>query len=186
MRVVSSGLSTLALVALVLSGCQSSRITGIDTAPAASPVAAAPAGTVTSAPLPAPTAPQPVTPPVTDPAQFPAAPTAPAATAPTAPAGEQVASAAVDLKVSNVVGGWRASGATEPCQMMISQTKTGQGFRAAPRRCTGELQKLASWQLAGKMMVFYDEGGNVIARLFGTGSGLSGQTTGGQSITLNR
>ena len=91
-----------------------------------------------------------------------------------------------DLTVLSVVGGWRASGATTPCQMMISQTKTGSNFKAAPRKCTGELQKLGAWKIGGKQLTLLDDSGNEIARLYSAGGGFSGQTSGGSAISLTR
>lgn len=184
MRIVSSGLSTLALVALVLSGCQSSRITGIDTAPP--PVYSAPAGTVASAPLPAPTAPKPVTPPVTDPSAFPTAPTAPAVTTPTAPATQVASASGPDVTVGSVAGVWNVSLAGQSCKVATPQTKFGQGFRAGPLKCPAEMANVKSWNVAGKQLVMYDEGGATIARLYSTGNGFSGQTAGGAPISFSR
>jgi hypothetical protein len=184
MRSISSGFITVALVSLLLAGCQSDRISGIDSGPA--PIAAAPAGKVATAPLPAPTAPQvDAAAPVTDPSQFPQAPTAPAVPAPTTDT--QVASAAgPDVTVGSVAGVWNVSLSGQNCKVATPQTKFGQGFRAGPLKCPAEMANVKSWNVAGKQLVMYDEGGATIARLYSTGSGFSGQTAGGAPITLTR
>ena len=74
MRTLKVSLTTVALTTMLLAGCQSDRISGINTT--YEPIPAAPAGNVQQSQLPAPTAPPPVTAPVTDATQFPAAPTA--------------------------------------------------------------------------------------------------------------
>jgi Protease inhibitor Inh len=184
MRAVSSGLATVALVGFLLAGCQSDRISGIDTGPTA--ISAAPAGTVTSAPLPAPTGPKPVIAPVTDATQFPAAPTAPGVVAPVAET--QVASATgPDVTVGAVAGVWNVTLAGQSCKVATPQTKFGQGFRAGPLKCPGEMANVKSWNVAGKQVVLYDEAGTTIARLYSTGgAGFSGQTSGGSAISFSR
>ena len=185
MRAISGGLSTLALVGFMLTGCQSDRINGIDTGPTS--IAAAPAGTVTSAPLPAPSVPQPVTPPVTDPSAFPTAPTPPAtATAPTIPNTQVASATGPDVTVGSVAGVWNVSLAGQSCKVATPQTKFGQGFRAGPLKCPAEMANVKSWNVAGKQLVMYDESGATIARLYSTGNGFSGQTSGGAPITFSR
>ncbi|MGL4489814.1 MAG: protease inhibitor Inh/omp19 family protein [Rhizobiaceae bacterium] len=181
MRANSGSWTMVVLAGLLVSGCQSDRISGIDSGPA--PVAAAPAGTVTAAPLPSPAAPKPV---VTDPSAFPTAPTAPVdATAPAA-AAEVASAAGPDVTVGSVAGVWNVSLAGQSCKVATPQTKFGQGFRAGPLKCPAEMANVKSWNVAGKQLVMYDEGGATIARLYSTGSGFSGQTAGGAPITFSR
>jgi Protease inhibitor Inh len=187
MRLRSMASSALVVSALAVSGCQSSRMSGIDTTP--EPVAAAPTGVVQQSQLPPPTNPQGTTANSTD---FPVAPTAPAA--PAAPAaGTQVASAATaaapsgpDLTVGSVAGVWGVSVAGQNCKIATPQTKYGQGFRAGPLKCPGEMANVKSWNVAGKQLTLYDEGGSPVARLYGAGGGFSGQTSGGSPISLSR
>ncbi len=185
MRAISGGFTAVALVATMLAGCQSDRISGIDTGPA--PVAAAPAGTVSSAPLPAPSAPKPITPPVTDPSAFPSAPAAPTtATEPTTPNTQVASATGPDVTVGSVAGVWNVSLAGQSCKVATPQTKFGQGFRAGPLKCPAEMANVKSWNVAGKQLVMYDESGATIARLYSTGGGFSGQTAGGAPITFSR
>jgi hypothetical protein len=192
MRAIASGISTIALVGLVLSACQSNRISGIDTT--YEPLPAAPAGNVQAAPLPAPTAPKPIVPPVktTDATQFPSAPTAPGAAntipgATPAIANTQVASASgPDVTVGAVAGVWTVSLAGQSCKVATPQTKFGQGFRAGPLKCPAEMANVKSWNVAGKQLVMYDESGATIARLYSTGNGFSGQTAGGAPVKFSR
>lgn len=142
---------------LFMAGCQSDRISGIDTySPASpSPVTAAPSGNVQQSQLPPPS--KPAAPAVTDPTQFPSAPTtpqietAPAATAPAA--GTQVAANAPDVTVGAVAGVWNVSTGGASCKVATPQTKYGQGFRAGPLRCPGDMANVKSWNVAGKQLV---------------------------------
>ena len=195
MQTIHKSAALAALSMLLLAGCQSTRMDSIDTAP--TPVYAAPAGTVTQNQLPAPTSPAPViagqttpgviAPGMTDPNAFPAAPVAPnAPAAGTQPV--QVASAGgADVTVSSVAGVWSVSLAGQNCKVATPQTKYGQGFRAGPLKCPGEMANVKSWNVAGKQLSLYDESGATIARLFTTTPGrFDGQTTGGSPITLSR
>jgi Protease inhibitor Inh len=180
------GSSALVISALAMAGCQSSRMSSIDTGP--EPVAAAPTGVVQQSQLPPPTNPQGT---AANSAQFPAPPTTPAASA--APAQTQVASAATaaapsgpDLTVGGVAGVWGVNVAGQNCKIATPQTKYGQGFRAGPLKCPGEMANVKSWNVAGKQLTLYDESGSPVARLYGAGGGFSGQTSGGSAISLTR
>lgn len=177
--------------ALFVAGCQSDRIGGIDTySPVSpSPVTAAPSGNVQQSQLPPPSKPD--TPAVTDPAQFPTAPTSPqtpatpSATDPAA--GTQVASNAPDVTVGSVAGVWNVNTGGASCKVATPQTKYGQGFRAGPLKCPGDMANVKSWNVAGKQLVLYDEGGQTIARLYQSAPGkFDGQTSSGQPVTFSR
>jgi hypothetical protein len=187
MKLRSMASSALVFSALAVAGCQSSRISGIDTGP--EPVAAAPTGVVQQSQLPAPTNPK-GTP--ANPAAFPVAPATPAAPAAPAP-GTQVASAATaaapsgpDLTVGSVAGVWGVNVAGSNCKIATPQTKYGQGFRAGPLKCPGEMANVKSWNVSGKQLTLYDERGSPVARLYGAGGGFSGQTSGGSAVSLSR
>jgi hypothetical protein len=185
MRTFKASLASVVLAGLLLAGCQSSRISSIDTP--YEPLPAAPAGKVQQNQLPAPSAPAPtVTTTATDPSQFPAAPTTPGATAPAA--GTQIASASgPDVTVGSVAGVWSVSSGGQSCKVATPQTKYGQGFRAGPLKCPGEMGNVKSWNVAGKQLVFYDENGGTLARLYQSPSGgFDGQTSGGTSVSLTR
>ena len=195
MQVIQKNAVLAALSVLLLAGCQSTRMDSIDTAP--TPVYSAPAGTVTQNQLPAPTSPAPViagqttpgviAPGMSDPNAFPAAPVVPGAPA-TGTKPVQVASAGgADVTVSGVAGVWNVSLAGQNCKVATPQTKYGQGFRAGPLKCPGEMANVKSWNVAGKQLSLYDESGATIARLFTTTPGrFDGQTTGGSPISLSR
>ena len=162
-------------------------MSSIDTGP--EPIAAAPAGVVQQSQLPPPTNPK-GTP--ANSAEFPAAPTTPAAP-PAAAQGTQVASAATaaapsgpDLTVGSVAGVWGVNVAGQNCKIATPQTKYGQGFRAGPLKCPGEMANVKSWHVAGRRLTLYDGRGSAVARLFGAGGGFSGQTSGGSAISLTR
>jgi hypothetical protein len=190
MKLRSMASSALIFSALAMAGCQSSRMSSIDTGP--EPVGAAPTGVVEQSQLPAPTNPKGTQMAATDPAQFPTAPTTPAA--PSAQAqGTQVASAATaaapsgpDLTVGGVAGVWGVNVGGQNCKIATPQTKYGQGFRAGPLKCPGEMANVKSWNVAGKQLTLYDESGSPVARLYGAGGGFSGQTSGGSAISLTR
>ena len=191
MKLTSKAASALLVAALGLGGCQSSRISGIDTGPA--PLPAAPTGVVQQSQLPPPTNPAGAQVAAVDPAQFPAAPTTPGGIktlTPTAPApGTQVATAAPtgpDLTVGGIAGVWNVNVAGQSCKVATPQTKFGQGFRAGPLKCPGEMANVKSWNVAGKQLTLYDEGGTAVAKLYGAGGGYSGQTSGGSAISLTR
>ena len=186
MKLKSIAVPLLLTAALV--GCQSTRMSDINTAP--EPVAAAPAGVVQQSQLPPPTNPTGTPAGATDPSKFPAAPTTPGAPA----AGTQVASAAAaaaatgpDLTVGGVAGVWNVNVAGQSCKVATPQTRYGQGFRAGPLKCPGEMANVKSWNVAGKQLVLYDDGGAVVARLYSSGgSAYNGQTSGGSAISLTR
>ncbi|MFC4626496.1 protease inhibitor Inh/omp19 family protein [Daeguia caeni] len=179
MGVSAKSLLSLAAVGVILAGCQSARMDDsysppIPSAPAA-PLAPAPSGTVQKGDL-------------SSPATFPEAPQ-------TNPAGQpgdtQIASlppaSAPDLTPGAVAGVWTASLGGQSCKIATPQTKYGQGYRAGPLRCPGELGNLASWAVNGKQLTLYDGAGGTVATLYATGPGsFNGQTSGGQALTLSR
>lgn len=187
MRTLKVSLTTVALTTLLLAGCQSDRISGINTPYERLP--AAPAGNVQQSQLPAPTAPPAVTTaPVTDASQFPAAPTAPGTgVAGTDPATQLASATGPDVTISGVAGVWSVSTAGQSCKVATPQTKYGQGFRAGPLKCPGDMGNVKSWNVAGKQLVFYDETGGKLATLYQSSPGrFDGQTTGGAAVSLSR
>lgn len=167
------------LMALALAGCQSDRFSRVDSRPA--PLPAAPSGTVTAGQLP-----PPVQPGTTDPSQFPEAPGAGAQPAD----GAQIASLeqnAADISAGAVAGVWNASVSGQTCRIATPQTRFGQGFRAGPLRCPEPLAGVKSWNVSGKQLALYDEGGSVLARLYSSGGNrFDGQTSSGQPVSLSR
>lgn len=167
------------LMALALAGCQSDRFSRVDSRPA--PLPAAPSGTVTAGQLP-----PPVQPGTTDPSQFPEAPGGGAQPGD----GAQIASleqTAADISAGSVAGVWNASVSGQTCRIATPQTRFGQGFRAGPLRCPAPLAGVKSWNVSGKQLALYDEGGSVLARLYSSGGNrFDGQTSSGQPVSLSR
>jgi hypothetical protein len=176
-----TGLLAVSLVALAASGCQSDRMSSMDTQPA--PLPAAPTGRVTTGTLPPPAAPG-----SADPSQFPAAPGANTQVAGLPPAAAPQPDAnAPDLSAGSVAGVWNASVSGQSCRVATPQTKFGQGFRAGPLRCPAPIDGVKSWNVAGKQLTLYDENGGTLARLYSSGpSKFDGQTESGVPISLTR
>lgn len=167
-------LAALSLMALAVAGCQSSRMSSIET-PKPAPLPAAPKGVVVARQLPPPAAPAAPLPAETE-TQIAALPpaAAPAAGAP-------------DLTIGNVAGVWNASVSGQNCKVATPQTKFGQGFRAGPLRCPAPIDGVKSWNVAGKQLSLYDEGGSVLARLYSSGpEKFDGQTESGLPISFTR
>ena len=172
------GLLAASLVALMTAaGCTSTRLSSMDSQPA--PLPAAPAGTVTSGQLPPPVAP--------GASQFPAAPQQQTQVAALPADGGAAAANAPDLTASSVAGVWSASVSGQSCKVATPQTKFGQGFRAGPLRCPAPIDGVKSWNVAGKQLTLFDEGGSPLAKLYSSGAGrFDGQTSNGLPISLNR
>ena len=171
--IISRGsLLAVSLAALMAAGCSSSRLSSIDSQP--EPLAPAPAGTVNTAQLPPPA--QPTPPPGTEDI---AALPPPAATEPPANAS--------DVTTASVAGVWNATVSGQSCRIATPQTKFGAGFRAGPLHCPAPLDGIKSWNVSGKQLSLYDEGGGVLARLYSTaGERFDGQTSSGVPISLSR
>lgn len=159
----------VAVATLALAGCQSSRMSSLDTQPA--PLPPAPSGKVTNQDLPPPAA---------------------ATQTPPAETQTQVASAeppanAPDVTVNTVTGVWKASVGGQSCQLATSLTKYGSNNRAAALRCPAPLDSVKAWNVSGKQLTLFDDGGSPLARLYSTGAEkFSGQTTTGTAISLSR
>lgn len=175
--------AAVSVLALGLSGCMGSRLGSLNTAPRApAPLAAAPTGTVTASQLPPPAAAG-----TAGGAAFPEAPDAPGGTPLSEEELQVAAASAPEITAGSVAGVWSASVAGQSCRVATPQTKFGQGYRAGPLRCPAPLDGVKSWNVSGKQLALYDEGGNVLARLYSSGDArFDGQTTTGQPISLSR
>lgn len=177
MIVSKTGLVAVSLAALLAAGCSSTRFSSMNEQPA--PLQAAPSGNVTaSTNLPPPAAP---------------GATPPAANFPTAPenstqmAAADPAASAPEVTTGNVVGAWNASVSGQSCQLITSLTKLGSNNRAASRACAAPVNGVKSWNVSGKQLSLYDEGGSVVARLYSSGpEKFDGQTSTGLPISLSR
>ena len=171
MALSKTGVTAFAMLSLALAGCQSSRVASEDTQPA--PLPAAPAGTVEGKALPPPAAPD----------QFPEPPKEQnvAALPATPPAN------APDVTTGSVTGVWNASIAGQSCKIATSMTKRGSNNRAAPLRCTAPADSIATWNVSGKQLTFFNANGETVARLYSSGGErFDGQTQSGQPISLTR
>lgn len=178
MGISKASLMAVAALGFVAAGCQSSRMGGDLGAVSPSPLPAAPSGRVTQNQLPP-----------TNPSQFPAPPTtsAPAGQTNTQVASLEPAAGAVDLTAGSVAGVWNASLNGQTCKIATPQTKFGQGYRAGPLRCPGELANLASWSVSGKQLSLFDAAGSTVATLYSSSSGrFDGQTSSGSAVSLSR
>ena len=198
-RTQAGSLAAIIVAALVVSGCTSNRVGGLNTQPA--PLNPAPSGTVTSNQLPPPTQPG-VGSPAIGPDGFPIAPgqtetagldpqdpdaeTGEAETA-TEDSGAVEVASATPVTREEMVGAWRVSTQGANCQMFMALTQWSTGFRAASRGCPGDAADVSSWNISGNRVVLSDSGGNQVATLFSSGEGrFDGQTSGGQPISLAR
>ncbi|QPC86025.1 AprI/Inh family metalloprotease inhibitor [Mesorhizobium sp. NBSH29] len=180
MNFSKTGLMVAALMSLAVAGCQSERMTSLDTTSSRpAPLAAAPTGRVTGSQLPPPASPQ-----TQDPSQF---PTAPQQVASATPAVTEPLATAPDLSAGSVAGVWTASVAGQSCKVATPQTKFGAGFRAGPLHCPAPMDGIKSWNVAGKQLTLHDTNGSVLARLYATGpEKFDGQTASGVPISLSR
>ncbi|MFC0244653.1 protease inhibitor Inh/omp19 family protein [Falsochrobactrum ovis] len=179
MGISKASLLSIAAAGMVLAGCQSSRMGNSDyiSTPPPAPLRPAPTRTVQKSTLDTPS-----------PTSF---PTAPDTSMNADDSGTQVASlppeTAPDLTPGSVAGVWNANMAGQSCKIATPQTKYGQGYRAGPLRCPGELSNLASWAVNGKQLSLYDANGGTVATLYSSGqSRFDGQTVGGQALSLSR
>lgn len=171
-------LVVLALAALSAAGCSSTRMSSLNTRP--EPLPAAPAGAVTSNQLPPPAAAG------TDPSAFPPPPEGTTDVA-ALPPSDQPPANAPDLTAGSVAGVWNATVSGQGCKIATPQTKFGQGYRAGPLRCPAPLDGVKSWNVSGKQLTLYGDGGTALARLYSSGAEkFDGQTEGGLPISLSR
>jgi hypothetical protein len=204
--------ATLTVVALILSGCASSRVETRSTAPEQlNPIQSAPVtssnlpaigqqGTVQPAPLGAPSASGQIAPSLTGQPVLGGqpAPTAPLQTAandgsfvtldsvgqvPTAP-GRNLSGG---LTIDKLLGGWTVISGAEQCKLNLTYTaKTGTNrYRASAPGCQLRgLNVVASWQLTGNQVQLFDEAGDMLAAMILSGDRFIGTLTGGQGISM--
>jgi hypothetical protein len=158
-------------VVLSLAGCQRTAYDNASYSSQPAPLTAQPVPSVQGGQLPPPGGAS----------QFPAAPSA-APAAPAAPGA--MAANALDVTKESMVGSWRVNGG---CDMFLTLTNLGSGSRGGTRGCTGELTAMGSWEVSGKQVLLKDRSGNQIGSVYKTAdNSFSGQTNGGQPITLSR
>jgi len=165
----------------MLSGCASDRMDDIDTGMRPQPLDAQPVAPVQSGALPDPSTNTSQFPdkPVVDPGlgQAQASATDPAAPPP----------AAMDVKKETMVGGWKVNAGGGNCDMFLTLTNLGSGSRGGTRGCTGPLENMGSWEVAGKQVQLKDRDGNVLATVFKSAENRYDGTLGsGQPLSLSR
>lgn len=176
MAIARNGLTIAALVsALAAAGCAGTRVGALDTGPA--PLTPAPAGVVENRPLPPPA----------NPDQFPKAPEGQGTDVASLPPATGPAPNAPDVTIGSVAGVWNVNVGGASCRVATPQTKFGAGYRAGPLRCPAPADGIRSWNVSGKQLTFFDEGGSPVARLYASAAGrFDGQTSSGQPISLSR
>ncbi len=187
MKLSRAGVAVAALAALTLAGCNSARMSSINTrgpsTAIAQPLEPAPAGQVASAgqlPPPAGAGAAPA-----DPTAFPSAPTGATAAAPVRTAAAPAGGPAITP--GSVAGVWNATVSGQGCRVATPQTKFGAGYRAGPLRCPAPLDGVKSWNVEGSQLALYDQNGSVLARLYSSGNArFDGQTASGQPVSLSR
>ena len=168
-----TSLLTVGVLALAVAGCQSERFGPSNPAP----LRPAPLPPVQQSQLPAPGA-------TTDPSAF---PEAPGQTVEQAALDPSIAAAAPVITKNTVVGSWKATSAGATCQMFMTLTKYGNASRGGTRGCSGDLANMRGWDVKGKQLVIYDDGGNSIAQLYSSGAQrFDGQTSSGQAVSVFR
>lgn len=175
---------TASMLALAVAGCQSDRFSGGGGSAMQTrqpePITAAPSGSVQSSQLPPPSGPM-------SPSDFPQVPTEGGQDVASLENGGAAPANAPDVSAGSVAGVWNVSVSGQSCRVATPQTKYGQGYRAGPLHCPTPLDGVKSWQVEGKQLAFYDEGGQVVAKLYSSGdSRFDGQTSSGQPVSLSR
>lgn len=173
-----SGVFIVSLLSLALAGCGSSRFSPAPSAPP--PLTPAPSGAISNSQLPPPSSPSGN--PSTAFPQAPAQGTDVAALDPNAGAAPEGPA----ISAGGVAGVWNVNVGGESCRVATPQTKFGQGYRAGPLRCPAPFDGVKSWNVSGSQLTFYNENGEVLARLSGGGQNFSGSTSTGQPISLSR
>ncbi len=100
-----------------------------------------------------------------------------------APAGDSV-----EVKRTDLLGGWRLASGADGCQLSMALTQWSGGYRASTRGCASpELQKIAAWSLSGRTVTLIGNDGTTVATLSASSKErFSGSTSGGKGILFSR
>lgn len=98
------------------------------------------------------------------------------------------ASSAVEVRKTDLSGGWTIASGGESCQLFMSLTTWSGGYRANTRGCASdELKGVGAWDLSGKEIILKDAAGAPIARLYAsTATRFSGQSSAGRGVQVYR
>lgn len=92
------------------------------------------------------------------------------------------------LTMEKLLGGWTLVAGTQECRLNLTYTAKGSTgrYRASTPGCTQEtLAGIASWQLLGSQIQFYDDANALIGTVFKSPDNrLSGTLAGGQSVAM--
>ncbi|WP_455474134.1 AprI/Inh family metalloprotease inhibitor [Bartonella sp. B30(2025)] len=92
-----------------------------------------------------------------------------------------------DLSPASIAGVWNLSMDGTNCRIATPQTKFGQGYRAAPLRCSGSISRINSWGIKGKKLYFYDKSGRMVIVLYSSNlDRFEGYTSDDQPVILSR
>ena len=179
---------TVAAVALLTTGCSTSRFGG-EGLQAAAPqrLPAAPSGQVSTGSL---------APPVTasGPGNIQELPQPPQGTelASADPVGSTTAATPPaggggPVSANALIGNWSTTVGGSSCATFFSLSDLGSGKLGGTRGCQGDLAKFRTWRVAGNSATLRDSTGNTIATLTKTGDkSFAGTTSSGQPFTLTR
>lgn len=91
------------------------------------------------------------------------------------------------LTIEKLLGSWTIISGADQCKINLTQTaKSGTNrYRASAPNCTiSVLSKLASWQLVGSQVQFYNNSGQLIGALLQSGNRFIGTLAGGKGVSM--
>lgn len=99
----------------------------------------------------------------------------------------QEAPRAAAPSATTIAGTWTVSDAGDRCRITLTSTPLFEFYRASPQNCRApSLARINAWEQRGSEVVLLQPGGRVAARLFPQGSGYSGATATGATVTMAR
>jgi Protease inhibitor Inh len=88
---------------------------------------------------------------------------------------------------TTLAGTWTVTDAGDRCRITLTSTPLFEFYRANPQSCRApSLARINAWEQRGSEVVLLQPGGRVAARLFPQGSGYSGATASGATVTMTR
>jgi len=89
--------------------------------------------------------------------------------------------------VGSIAGTYTVTDAGDRCRLTLTSSPLFEFYRASPQNCRSpSLARVNAWEQRGSEVVLLRPGGQVAARLFPQGSGYSGATASGATITMQR
>lgn len=91
------------------------------------------------------------------------------------------------LSANSVSGVWKTKLDEMQCQISLSRTKSGKGFRAAAMLCPVSFAHIKYWIIKDDQLLFYDTRDNMIANMrLDENGNISGETRDHESLLLWR